>query len=73
MLATGIEDIVHFPFIDQPPLQQLSSAIEELYHLGAVDSNAKLTDAGQMIAAIPVEPKHAKCLVAAKNSDVQKK
>lgn len=66
MLATGIEDIVHFPFIDQPPLPQLSSAIEELYHLGAIGEDAKLTNVGQMIAAIPVEPKHAKCLVAAK-------
>ena len=66
MLATGIEDIVHFPFIDKPPNQQLLSAVQELYHLGAIDDDAKLTDVGQMIAAIPVEPKHAKCLVAAK-------
>lgn len=66
MLATGIEDIVHFPFIDKPPLSQLSSAIEELYHLGAVNGDAKLSEVGQMIASIPIEPKHAKCLVAAK-------
>ena len=66
MLATGIRDIVHFPFIDKPPKSQLLTAIEELYHLGAINDDAMLTDVGQMISTIPVEPKHAKCLVTSK-------
>ncbi|OHT14006.1 helicase [Tritrichomonas foetus] len=66
MLATGITDVVHFPFIDKPPHQQLLTAVTELYHLGALNDEAQLTEVGQMISTIPVEPKHAKCLVASK-------
>ncbi|KAH0802055.1 P-loop containing nucleoside triphosphate hydrolase protein [Histomonas meleagridis] len=66
MLATGIKDIIHFPFIDAPPQTQLAVAIQELYHLGAINNNAELTEIGNLMAVLPVEPKHAKSLIASK-------
>lgn len=66
MLATGIKDLVHFPFIDAPPSSQLASALQELYHLGAVNGEGQLTDIGRLISLLPVEPKHAKSLIASK-------
>lgn len=64
MLATGIKDLVHFPFIDPPPMTQMASALAELLNLGALDEEANLTETGRLIAMLPVEPKHAKALIA---------
>lgn len=66
MLATGIRDIVNFPFIDPPPQTQLATSVEELYHLGAIDDDAQLTEVGRLISIIPTEPKLAKALVGAR-------
>lgn len=67
MLATGIRDLIHFPFIDAPPSSQLASALQELYYFGAVNEEGELTEIGKLISLLPVEPKHAKSLIASKN------
>jgi pre-mRNA-splicing factor ATP-dependent RNA helicase DHX15/PRP43 len=65
VLSAGVRDLVNFPFIDAPPMVQLATAVAELFHLGALDAEARLTPVGRQIAALPVEPKLAKVVVAA--------
>ncbi|OHS98297.1 helicase [Tritrichomonas foetus] len=64
MLATGITDIVNFPFLDRPPKRQMLSAVEDLYHLGAITIEGKMTEDGRNISLIPVTPRLAKTLIS---------
>lgn len=45
----GINDLVHFHFMDAPPRQALIDAITDLYVLGALDRNGKVTALGQKV------------------------
>ena len=40
--AMGINDLLHFDFMDPPPPQTLISALEQLYNLGALDDEGDL-------------------------------
>lgn len=64
MLATGINDIVNFPFLDRPPLRQMLSAVEDLYFLGAITLKGELTEDGKKIALIPLEPRLSKIVIS---------
>lgn len=64
MLAAGIDDIVHFPFIDPPEYKLVKTSIEELYFLGAIGIDGKLTERGRLMSLIPIEPKLAAALIA---------
>jgi pre-mRNA-splicing factor ATP-dependent RNA helicase DHX15/PRP43 len=65
MLAAGVRDIIGFPLVDPPPTAQLADAVGELFHLGAIDADAQLTQQGRAIAELPLDPKYAKALVGA--------
>jgi len=65
MLAAGIDDIVRFPFIDPPDFRLLVQSIEELYYLGAIGMDGKLTEVGRLMSMIPIEPKLSRSLIAA--------
>lgn len=67
MLAAGIFDIMHFPFIDPPEYKLVKSSIEELYFLGAVDIQGNLTEKGRLMSLIPIEPKLAAALISSKD------
>ena len=64
MLASGITDIVHFPFIDPPEYKLVKTSIEELYFLGAITLEGHLTEKGKIMSLIPVEPKLAAALIS---------
>ena len=59
----GIDDLVHFDFMDPPAPQTLMRALELLHYLGAVDEELNLTDKGQRMAELPLEPQLAALLV----------
>ena len=48
--AMGINDLLHFDFMDPPPPQALISALEQLYNLGALDEEGLLTRLGRKMA-----------------------
>ena len=58
--ALGINDLVHFDFMDPPPIQTLITALQQLYNLGALDSEGLLTRLGRKMAEFPLEPQLAK-------------
>jgi ATP-dependent RNA helicase DHX8/PRP22 len=52
----GINDLIHFDFMDPPPVQTLIAAMESLYTLGALDDEGLLTRLGRLMAEFPLEP-----------------
>lgn len=63
--AMGINDLLHFDFMDPPPTNTMLTALEELYALAALDEEGLLTRLGRKMADLPVEPSLAKTLLTA--------
>lgn len=62
--ALGINDLLHFDFLDPPPHETLVLALEQLYALGALNHHGELTKMGRRMAEFPVDPMLAKMLLA---------
>lgn len=63
--AMGINDLLHFDFMDPPPVQTLVAALENLYALSALDDEGLLTRLGRRMAEFPMEPQLSKMLLSA--------
>ena len=61
--SLGIEDLVHFDFLDPPASETLIRALEELYALGALNDEGQLTKLGRRMAEFPVDPKLSKSII----------
>jgi len=61
--AMGINDLLSFDFMDPPPMETLISAMQALYHLGALDEEGLLTKLGRKMAEFPLDPMLAKVLI----------
>jgi pre-mRNA-splicing factor ATP-dependent RNA helicase DHX15/PRP43 len=64
LLTLGIEDLVHFDFMDPPAPETMMRALELLNYLGALDDEGVLTPMGRMMAEMPLEPQQAKLLLS---------
>ena len=62
--ALGINDLIHFDFLDPPPHETLVLALEQLYALGALNHHGELTKLGRRMAEFPVDPMMGKMLLA---------
>jgi len=67
--AMGINDLLHFDFMDPPPTATLLQALEELYALGALDDEGLLTRLGRQLADFPMDPSLSKSLVVSASMD----
>ena len=45
--SLGINDLIHFDFMDRPPAEALIRALEQLYALGALNDRGELTKLGR--------------------------
>ncbi|KAG8033861.1 hypothetical protein G9C98_008342 [Cotesia typhae] len=63
----GIDDLVHFDFMDPPAPETLMRALELLNYLAALDDDGNLTDLGAIMAEFPLDPQLAKMLIASCN------
>lgn len=45
----GINDLIHFDFMDAPPVESLIMALEQLHSLSALDSEGLLTRLGRRV------------------------
>jgi ATP-dependent RNA helicase DHX8/PRP22 len=63
--AMGINDLLHFDFMDPPPVNTMISALELLFQLGALDNEGLLTRIGRKMADFPLDPSLAKMLMFA--------
>lgn len=59
----GIDDLVHFDFLDPPAPETLMRALEMLNYLGCLDDDGALTDVGDQAAEFPLDPQLAKMLI----------
>ncbi|XP_015833475.2 probable ATP-dependent RNA helicase DHX35 isoform X1 [Tribolium castaneum] len=63
--ALGISNILKFKFPSPPPVQNLKSALEILYALGAIDINGELTKPlGFHMAEFALDPLYSKVLLS---------
>ena len=63
--SLGINDLIHFDFMDPPPHETLVLALEQLYALGALNHKGELTKLGRRMAEFPVDPMLSKMILAA--------
>lgn len=59
----GIDDLVHFDFMDPPAPETLMRALELLNYLGALDDEGELTDLGYQMSELPLDPQLAKLIL----------
>jgi ATP-dependent RNA helicase DHX8/PRP22 len=61
--AMGINDLIHFDFMDAPPVEAMIHALEMLHTLSALDDEGLLTRLGRRMAEFPLEPNLSKMLI----------
>merc|ERR1719253_1766309 len=59
----GIDDLVHFDFMDPPAPETLMRALELLNYLGALDDEGELTPFGYQMSDLPLDPQLAKLII----------
>eukprot|EP01041_Mallomonas_annulata_P008273 gene8273-17023_t len=64
LLKLGIEDLVHFDFMDPPAPETMMRALELLNYIGALDDEGNLTNMGHMMSEMPLDPQLAKMLLS---------
>uniref|UniRef100_A0A914WPP6 RNA helicase n=1 Tax=Plectus sambesii TaxID=2011161 RepID=A0A914WPP6_9BILA len=62
--SLGINDLIHFDFLDPPPHETLVLALEQLYALGALNHRGELTKLGRRMAEFPTDPSMSKMIMA---------
>ncbi len=63
--ALGVDDAAAFPFIEPPDRRHLNDGLRLLREIGALDAADRLTDIGERLARLPLDPRIARILVAA--------
>jgi ATP-dependent helicase HrpA len=66
MGALKLGEIEDFPFVDAPAPRMVADGYQLLAELGAVDEARKLTAVGRQLAKLPIDPRVARMLVAAR-------
>src|SRR5690606_4152763 len=67
MKALKLEDIETFPFVDRPSGRAVADGYHLLHELGAIDESNELTNTGHELARLPVDPRVARMILAARD------
>ncbi|QHS73218.1 DEAH-box ATP-dependent RNA helicase PRP43 [Saccharomyces paradoxus] len=59
----GIDDLVHFDFMDPPAPETMMRALEELNYLACLDDEGNLTPLGRLASQFPLDPMLAVMLI----------
>ncbi|WP_449279688.1 ATP-dependent RNA helicase HrpA [Leucobacter sp. GX0328] len=77
MLALGLGDISHFPFLTPPDQRGIADGLGLLAELGAVRmegkgsrAQARITKIGRELSRLPIEPRFARMVVEARRHEV---
>lgn len=65
MKTLGLPAIEDFPFIDPPSKKNIIEGYRTLREIGALTRKRELTPIGHQLARLPVDPRHARMLLAA--------
>ena len=69
MAALNLGDVAAFPFLEMPDSRYINDGFQVLLELGAVNEHNGLTKLGEQMARLPIDPKIARILLAAKKHD----
>lgn len=73
MASLGLGEIEAFPFLDPPDSRLIRDGVTQLEELGALDPSGRgpdrLTDIGRQLSRLPLDPRLARMVVAAAESD----
>jgi ATP-dependent helicase HrpA len=69
MAALDLGPIDEFPFLEPPTTRQIADGYQQLFELGAIDDQRRLTRLGRELARLPVDPRIGRMLVAAREFD----
>ncbi|EPX75102.1 ATP-dependent RNA helicase Prp16 [Schizosaccharomyces octosporus yFS286] len=61
--SLGIKNILHFEFMDPPPVKTLMASLYELWTLGALDNYGELTEIGRKMSLFPMDPSLSKLII----------
>lgn len=61
--SLGIDDLLDFDFLDPPPQEAISTALFDLWALGALDHLGCLTPLGRKMACFPMDPSLSKLVI----------
>ena len=64
--SLGLGEVESFPFVDSPSPRAIADGYDLLAELGAVDDEKNLTSVGEELARLPLDPRVARMLVAAR-------
>jgi ATP-dependent helicase HrpA len=64
--SLGIGEVESFPFLDPPAPRAIADGYGLLHELNAVDEGNELTEVGRELARLPLDPRVARMLVAAR-------
>lgn len=59
----GVDDLVHFDFMDPPAPETMMRALEELNYLACLDDEGELTSLGRLTSQFPLDPMLAVMLI----------
>lgn len=69
MAALRLGDVAEFPFIEAPHSRLVADGYQLLQELGAVDENRRITEVGQQLARLPLDPRIGRMILAAKKEN----
>jgi len=69
MKVLGLDDVDKFPFVDAPHPRAVADGYHLLQELGALDDDRALTKVGRALARLPLDPRLARMLLAARDHE----
>jgi pre-mRNA-splicing factor ATP-dependent RNA helicase DHX15/PRP43 len=66
----GVDDLVHFDFMDPPAPETMMRALEELNYLAVLDDEGELTSLGRLASNFPLDPLLAVMLIGSADHKV---
>jgi ATP-dependent helicase HrpA len=70
MKAFGLGAPEDFPFLDPPDYRMIRDGYQTLHELAAIDEDNRLTDIGHALARLPIDPRIARMILAARDEGV---
>ncbi len=69
MADLRLGDVAEFPFIEAPSSRLINDGYQLLQELGAVNAQREITELGKQLARLPLDPRVARMIVAAKKEN----
>jgi pre-mRNA-splicing factor ATP-dependent RNA helicase DHX38/PRP16 len=67
--SLGVENLLHFDFMDPPPQDNILNSMYQLWVQGALDNLGELTDMGRKMVEFPLDPSLSKMLIMSEQLD----